>query len=190
MATAQANAIDPAVAFEDGEVKLALSKSTRIRMLNNELESAWCCSEGLVPVRSPCRASLLCFVNIILPGFGTIISACCASQKAAPSPTDPPAGEALAPEALGEEEQAPPVDAAPVPPPVVSVAVQRKWSAAQAVITGIAQLLTAGFGLGWIWSISHGLILYENAKIYKKIDEVEKEPDDEIGEDGDEEMIK
>ena len=92
------------------------------------------------------------------------------------------------PDAADEEEQAPPVDAAPVAPPVVAVGQQREWSAGQAVLTGSAQLLTAGLGMGWIWSISHGLILFENAKIYKQIDAVEKEPDDEG--DGDDDLLK
>ena len=43
--------------------------------------------------------------------------------------------------------------------------------------------------MGWIWSISHGLILYENAKIYKKIDAVKREPDDDLA-DGDDDLLK
>ena len=42
-----------------------------------------------------------------------------------------------------------------------------------AVKTGFAQFLSAPFGLGWMWSISHGMILVENAQLYNLIEEVE-----------------
>ena len=36
--------------------------------------------EGLVPVRKPGVAGFLLFINIFIPGFGTIISGCCAKK--------------------------------------------------------------------------------------------------------------
>ena len=48
----------------------------RIRDLQNELEEPWCCVDGLAPIKGTCTAVMLCFLNIILPGFGTIISGC------------------------------------------------------------------------------------------------------------------
>lgn len=170
VSTAQANAVDPVRAAADPAAQPKPSKRARIRALHNELEAAWCCSEGLVPVRSPARAAILCFLNFILPGLGTVFSACCASKQKDPPPTVDP----LAAGADEEDKE----DAAPRPP-VVNVDHKRPWSRGQAFATGIGQLFTASCGMGWIWSISHGLILYENAKLYKKIDEIEREPDDE-----------
>jgi hypothetical protein len=51
-------------------------KETRIREIQNEMEEPWCCVNGLAPVKSVCGAVMLCFINIILPGFGTILSGC------------------------------------------------------------------------------------------------------------------
>ena len=80
----------------------------------------------------------------------------------------------------GDEEEK--NDAPPPPPPIINVDRKPDWSPGQAVVTGFAQLFTASCGMGWIWSISHGLVLYENAKIYSQIDQIEREPDPE-GED-------
>ena len=178
------------MAFENGEIKLVLSKAARIRMLNNELESAWCCTEGLAPVKSPCVAVILCFFNIILPGWGTIFSICAASENK--NQNDATDGNQVMDvnEGFPEDDNgSQAVVAAPAPPPVMSMSMERKWSRVTATFTGILQFLTAGFGLGWIWSISHGLILYENAKIYKKIEEVKKEPDEEEDGEGQEDEI-
>ena len=41
---------------------------------------AICCTEGLVPVRKLGVAGFLLFLNIFLPGFGTIFSGCCAKK--------------------------------------------------------------------------------------------------------------
>ena len=42
---------------------------------------AICCTEGLVPVRKLGVAGFLLFLNIFLPGFGTIFSGCCAKKE-------------------------------------------------------------------------------------------------------------
>ena len=55
-----------------------------------------------------------------------------------------------------------------------------------AFLSGFFQFLSFPCGIGWMWSISHGITLFENAKIYKKIDEVMQEPDDDpLNEDND-----
>ena len=145
----------------------------RVRALKNELEEAWCCSEVLVPVRSPVRAAGLCFVNVILPGVGTAISGCCAVQ---PNEDEASAAEAAG-DPLGDDDDDERKDGPPAPPPVVAVDRKPKWSPLQAALTGSAQFFTASCGMGWIWSISHGLVLYENARIYEQIDRIEAEPD-------------
>ena len=50
----------------------------------------------------------------------------------------------------------------------------RRCSAIQA---SFFQLLSAPFGLGWMWSISHGLVLITNARIYTEIDVIRLEKD-------------
>ena len=98
MAVAQANAVDPA---SGAAVMPRLSKRTRIRALRNELEDAWCCREGLVPVRSPARAGGLCFLNVIFPGVGTMISGCCATK---PREEDPAAADTAGDPLAGDED--------------------------------------------------------------------------------------
>ena len=51
------------------------------------------------------------------------------------------------------------------------------YNRSQALIAGFAQFLSAPFGLGWIWAISHGMILVENAQLYDLIEEVEIDKD-------------
>jgi hypothetical protein len=51
-------------------------KEVRIRELQNDLEEPWCCLNGLAPIKSPATAILLTMLNTLLPGFGTLVSAC------------------------------------------------------------------------------------------------------------------
>lgn len=57
----------------------------RIRELEKELEPAWCCNMGLVPVASPGMACLLFLLNIISPGLGTFLSMFFASKDPVPN---------------------------------------------------------------------------------------------------------
>jgi hypothetical protein len=61
-----------------------LSKQEKIRNLKNELQDAWCCNEGLASIESPCLAIFCLIINLFLPGFGTIFSACCAQEPIKP----------------------------------------------------------------------------------------------------------
>ena len=65
-----------ALAGDEGAVRGKRPKEARIREIQNEMEEPWCCVNGLAPVKGVCAAVLLCFLNIILPGFGTIVSGC------------------------------------------------------------------------------------------------------------------
>ena len=58
--------------------KIRQPKKERVRVLRNQLSDAWCLSDGLAPVKGKCVCYLILFVNILLPGFGTMISACVA----------------------------------------------------------------------------------------------------------------
>ena len=55
-----------------------------------------------------------------------------------------------------------------------------EFSACQALMTGIIQFLTCPCGIGWIWSISHGRAMVENAEIYSEINELIAMPDSEF----------
>ena len=57
------------------------SKEHRIRDLKYGLEEPWCCDKSMSPVQSVPLAVFLAFLNLILPGTGTIFSACCAKKK-------------------------------------------------------------------------------------------------------------
>ena len=39
--------------------------------------------------------------------------------------------------------------------------------------------MSAPFGLGWMWSISHGLVFIVNARIYQEIEQIKLEKDPE-----------
>lgn len=44
-------------------------------------------------------------------------------------------------------------------------------------MAGYCQLLTSVIGMGWIWSIYHGMSLVNNASIYANIKKIQEEPD-------------
>jgi hypothetical protein len=63
-------------------------------------------------------------------------------------------------------------------PQVINIDTSKyKWFPGKAVMTGLAQFFTATCAMGWIWSISHGLVLLENSIIYTKIEKIKKEPE-------------
>ena len=64
-----------------------------------EIENAWCCTEGLLPVRSKGVAMCLCILNILIPGFGTILSTCFAKTD------DQSRGKKIVPDVEPEEEE-------------------------------------------------------------------------------------
>ena len=47
-----------------------------IKDLRNEIEEPWCYSESMAPVRNIFLAIFLLFMNILVPGFGTVLSGC------------------------------------------------------------------------------------------------------------------
>lgn len=47
----------------------------------------------------------------------------------------------------------------------------------ETIMAGYCQLLTSVVGMGWIWSIYHGMSLVNNASIYSKIKKIQDEPD-------------
>ena len=60
--------------------KIKRTRKETIRIKKNGLVEAWCCSDGLAPIQSVCLAYFLYCVNILIPGMGTILSACCGEQ--------------------------------------------------------------------------------------------------------------
>mmetsp|Transcript_11056 Transcript_11056/g.18489 ORF Transcript_11056/g.18489 Transcript_11056/m.18489 type:complete len:467 (-) Transcript_11056:34-1434(-) len=158
------------------------SKKKRINDLEAELSETWCIQSGLSPVTSRFLGVFIVFFNIVLPGFGTMFSACCGrpriNQKV--QPTDEAQPPAPSPETNDEEnaEDKKLVNLQTATPPVLSLFKAKEYAKKSALLTGLLQLLTAPTGMGWIWSISHGLIIFENAQIYHRIAQIEKEPDD------------
>lgn len=75
------------------------TKIQKVHDAELEIENAWCCTEGLLPVRSTGVAMLLCILNILIPGFGTLLSTCFArtSEKSK--------SESIVPEVEPEEEE-------------------------------------------------------------------------------------
>ena len=124
-----------------------LSKEQRIRLQKNELEQAWCFQEGLLPVKSLYAAFGCCFLNLIIPGCGTLASICFVSEEkavaVAPAADAPAAAEPVA-EGFGDDEEQKDGEknedakaAPPKLPPVVSLDTKRPWSRASALAAGI-----------------------------------------------------
>jgi hypothetical protein len=65
-----------------------------------------------------------------------------------------------------EEEEEGPKREDKAPPPVVSIDKKLVWHKLDAYKAGLAQLLTAAIGMGWLWSVSHGCVFISNAMIY------------------------
>lgn len=138
-----------------------------------------------MPVKSVYAAFACCFFNLIIPGSGTILSVCFVREEravaAAAADAAPAAAEPVA-DGFGDDEEKADDDEkkedkpeAPKLPPVVTLGAKRPWSRASALAAGLGQLLTCACGIGWIWSISHGCVLFENALVYEKIAKIQAE---------------
>ena len=124
-----------------------LSKEQRIRLQKNELEQAWCFQEGLLPVKSTGAAFACCFLNLILPGSGTILSVCFVTEEKAVAvapAADTPAAEEPVAQGFGDDEEQQEGEKKeeakkeePKLPPVVSLETKRPWSRASALAAGI-----------------------------------------------------
>lgn len=101
-----------------------------------------------MPVKNIYTAFALCFLNLILPGWGTIFSVCFVLEEKAvvAAPTDDaPAAEEPVAQGFGDDEEqqedAEKKDDAkpeqPKLPPVVSLETKRPWSRASAIAAGI-----------------------------------------------------
>ena len=162
-----------------------MSKEQRIRLQQNELEQAWCFEEGLLPVKGVYAAFGCCFFNLIIPGSGTILSVCFvrgeravadSAAGAAPAAAEPVA-DGFGDDEEKDDEKKEDKPEAPKLPPVVTLGAKRPWSRASALAAGLGQLLTCACGIGWIWSISHGCVLFENALVYDEIAKIQAERD-------------
>lgn len=166
------------------------TKIQRIHDAELNIENAWCCTEGLLPVKSTATAMLLCILNILIPGFGTLLSTCFANvdqrsnnDKIVPE-VEEEDGEEEA-EADGEDgsekkmltHESKGSNKANKKPPVVVLDKKKEWSKQQAALVAFAQFVSAPCGIGWLWSMSHGCVLFENAQVYAEIERIRKEPE-------------
>mmetsp|Transcript_36750 Transcript_36750/g.56295 ORF Transcript_36750/g.56295 Transcript_36750/m.56295 type:complete len:174 (-) Transcript_36750:4-525(-) len=147
--------------------------------------------ESLAPIRSICFALIVCFFNIVVPGLGTIISGMCAmpkgNTKVEPKPAEKPkdegdegfGGEEEKKEEVEEKKEEVKVEEAKPVPAIINLKKKKEFSRGSAFAAGLCQLLTAPLILGWLWSISLGCTVLENAVTYSRIDKVEKEPEEE-----------
>lgn len=170
---------------------LKKTKEMLLRELRNDLEEPWCCLESLAPVKSVGTAIFFFILNFFFPGLGTLCSGLCIPVPSTEKPKveEDDALEGLQEDAAEEEDEEAKAkrleeerikaenDTKAPKPEVVSAERKMVYSRAVAIQTGFAQFLSAPFGLGWMWSISHGMILVENAQIYGLIDEVEEDKD-------------
>jgi hypothetical protein len=125
----------------------------------------------------------MCFLNIILPGFGTIFSGCMLKSSEPESDSVKVAPEEEADDfdeedeetkkKKEEEKKAAELAEKNKKPPVISTKKVNTYSRSSAFQAGIGQLLSAPFGLGWMWSIAHGLVLIGNARIYQEIEQID-----------------
>ena len=122
-----------------------MSKEQRIRLQKNELEQAWCFEEGLLPVKGLYAAFGCCFLNLIIPGAGTILSVCFVREEraVAASTADAPAAAAPVADGFGDDEEKQEDEKKeeeaekPKLPPVVTLGAKRPWSRASALGAGL-----------------------------------------------------
>jgi hypothetical protein len=187
--------------------KIKRTRKETIRLQKNGLVEPWCFMEGLAPIQNIYLAYFLYFLNIFVPGFGSFCSACCGepielnkieepepvpvkkSKRSGSDTEENDESENLSEEPDSDEEAKKPEPSLhpTLPPqslqrpkPVINLDKVPQFSPFQALFTGIMQLLTCACGLGWIWSISHGRALVENAEIYEEINRLRALPDSEF----------
>ena len=152
---------------EDESDPLKLSKKERLRLLHNDIEDGWCLPTAMAPLRNVWLAVLLCVLNILIPGFGTLLSAWCGdlweTTEVKYNDVVPTEGNA---DKKGEHDPEDGQNKNEPKPPVISVGRPRDSEISTTVFAGIAQFFTSVCGLGWIWSVSHGCSLVNNAMTY------------------------
>jgi len=182
------------------------SAALRIHELEHELEPNWCCNLGLVPVTNSFIALMLCLLNVVSPGLGTLVSVMCAPstdpvpstkiKAERPEGFDESSEEEVKPAAAAQQledliaqendkdkndpngEQKDKKDAVSkvnTGPPVLALANMeiRQYTVVSVAGTALAQFLLAFlFGIGWIWSVSHGCTLIINARIYERMQRI------------------